>query len=518
MNVIVDNSCPPGQNCGGNNTQLNTTGAEGILNVTQGPVSNTVLYVGQSMVPVLSVRAQAQNSDIAIQRITVDLGTNTTIYNKIISKLYVTDGTNVLASVPLNPSTVVQNGNDYIVTIGGFSSVVPVNTYKDFVIKADLFPAIDSTYRNQSWTVMLSNNNPVRGVDQAGIDQYGGSSSISQSFTINASLTDNSIANLSTDPASPQTTSVPVTDTTNGQISQLPVFIFDVGAQNDTLHLHQVQVTFATSSANGAPANANITAAYLYQGSTPISSASVSATGVATFTNIVDNTPGATIPVNTSVAYTIKVDATNVTAGSLTVTPTLNTTNTTIYNSIDATPNAKNGSAVGFATTILGKGPVFALANTPVATVSGTNQSGNTQSTSTITATFNVNLQAVGSAVYFGNQASTSPMFTFKVFNGAGTDVTSTLVSTSSGFIIPNTVVTAGMPSGSFYVSQNNSTQIANVTFQFAGKNSAGSPLTAGPYSVEIAGITYSVDNGATHTTTTYMDGLSAWRTNGVNP
>jgi hypothetical protein len=467
----------------------------------------------------LTVRAQAQNSDIAIQRITLNLGSNTTIYNKIYTKFYVEDSTGaVLATVPLNSSTVVQSGNNYLLTITGFTSVVPKNTYKDFTIAADLYSAIDTTYRNNSYSISLYTQG-VRGVDGAGIDQYAGDSTVSQSITINASLTDNSIANVSSNTNTPQTNSYPVTDTTNGQYQYLPVLIFDIGAQNDSLHIHQVAVNFATSSANGAPANANVTAAYLYQGSTLISSANISNTGVATFSNITDGTAGASIPVNTTVSYTVKITATNVTAGSMTITPSLNTGSTIIYNSIDANVNTFNGSAPGFASTVLGKGPAFSLAGAPVIGITGSNVSGTgSNSSSTVTATFNVNVQAVGANVYFGNQASTSPMFTFKVFNGAGTDVTSTLQGVSTGFIIPSSgVITVGVPSGSFYVPQQNSAQIANVTYKFDGKIS-GQNLTAGPYSVEIAGITYSIDNGTTHTTTTYMDGQSTWRTPGQNP
>ena len=139
-------NCPAGYTCTSNTSgTITTPGVEGILSVTAGPISNTVVNVGQTMVPVLTVRAQAQTSDIAIQRITVDLGTDTNIYNKLFSKLYVVDSSNnVLASTDLNSSTVVQSGSDYLVTMTGFNTVVPKGTYKDITIKADLYSSIDS--------------------------------------------------------------------------------------------------------------------------------------------------------------------------------------------------------------------------------------------------------------------------------------------------------------------------------------------------------------------------------------
>jgi hypothetical protein len=524
-NNVVAPVCPLGYTCvsntpgaaliTGTNGTITTPGVEGILTVTQGPISNTVVNVGQTQVPVLAIRAQAQNSDIAIQRITLNLGTNTKIYNKIYSTLYVTTGGTVIATIPLNSSTVVQNGSNYDVTLSGFSSVVSKGTYKDFVIKADVYSAIDSGNRPGPYTIALESTNPVRGIDGAGITQYGGGPTVSQSISINASLADNSIANVSSNSATPQTNSIPVTDTTNGQYLQLPVLTFDVGAQNDSLHLHQVQVAI------GGTGTGTTSAAYLYQGSTQVSSASVTG-GVATFSNIVDGTPGASIPVNTTVTYTVKVDVTGVTLGSLTVIPSLvvGSSNTIIYNSQDSTVNTFNGSAPGFTTTVLGKGPAFALASAPTISVSGTNQSGSTNSTSTVTATFNLNIQAVGSNVYLSSQASsTNKMFIFKVFNGAGSDVTSNLVNPSSGFIIPSAgVIVVNQPANSFYVPQQNSAQIGNVTFQFAGKDNTGTPLTAGPYSVEIQQINWSASAAGVATSTTVFDGLSAWRTGGINP
>ena len=67
-----------------------------------------------------------------------------------------------------------------------------------------------------------------------------------QTLTINPSLVDNAQANISLDASSPLANSVPVTDTTNNQYLGLPVLVFDVNAQNDTLHLHDVKVSFVT--------------------------------------------------------------------------------------------------------------------------------------------------------------------------------------------------------------------------------------------------------------------------------
>ncbi len=494
-------------------TGITTPGAEGILSITQGPISTSVVNVGQTQAPVLTVRAQAQNSDIAVQRITVDVGSSTTIYNKIYSQFYVTDGTNVLATVPLNSTTVVQSGTDYVVNLTGFNILVPKNTYKDIVIKADLFSSIDSNYIASPYVLSVMSNG-VRGIDGAGIDQYGPTGSISQTITINPSLTDNAQANLSADPSTPLTNTQAVTDTTNNQYLGLPVLLFDINAQNDSLHIHNLTVRFTSN------ATSTLTAAYLYQGSTPIQSASInSSNGTAVFNNIPDNTAAAVVALNSTQPFTVRADVTNVGVTPTTVTATINSGDLVAYNSLDENAIV-NGSAVGNTQTVVGKGPQYTLSSTPTIAVNGSNSSGTSLSTSTITATFNVNVKAVGSNVYFNDQTTATPMFTFKVFDAAGNNVSATIDATSSGFIIPNGsgVVTSGQPNHTFYIPQSNSATIGPVTFSFAGKH-ANNNLTNGPYSVEISGINSSITSPTSgFTLTTYMDGLSTWRTNGVNP
>ncbi|MDE1967101.1 MAG: peptidoglycan-binding protein, partial [Patescibacteria group bacterium] len=233
-------------------TGITTPGVPGIMSVTSGPISSSVLNVGQQNAPVMTVRITAQYSDIDVQSLTVDLGPNTAIYNKVFNSLMVTDGTNVLATQALNSSTVVQSGSDYVVGIAGFHFIVPKGTYKDLVIKANLNTSIDSSYvaggSNVPGTVSIAggtNNltgwgvavaaNSLRGVDGAGLNLYGPTTAIVQALTINKSLVDNAQANVSLDPASPLVSAVPVTDTTNNQYLGLPVLTFDVNAQNDTL-------------------------------------------------------------------------------------------------------------------------------------------------------------------------------------------------------------------------------------------------------------------------------------------
>ncbi len=103
-------------------------------------------------------------------------------------------------------------------------------------------------------------------------------------------------ASLSVDASNPPTVTVAVSDTTNGQYLALPILTFDINSQTmAALKAASVQVTSSRISA--------VTAAYLYQGSNLIASASVSG-GVASFSNI----NGVKLQTNTATPFTVKVD------------------------------------------------------------------------------------------------------------------------------------------------------------------------------------------------------------------
>ncbi|MBU6232430.1 peptidoglycan-binding protein [Patescibacteria group bacterium] len=506
-------------------TGITTPGVPGIMSVTSGPISSSVLNVGQQNAPVMTVRITAQYSDIDVQSLTVDLGPNTAIYNKVFNSLMVTDGTNVLATQALNSSTVVQSGSDYVVGIAGFHFIVPKGTYKDLVIKANLNTSIDSSYvaggSNVPGTVSIAggtNNltgwgvavaaNSLRGVDGAGLNLYGPTTAIVQALTINKSLVDNAQANVSLDPASPLVSAVPVTDTTNNQYLGLPVLTFDVNAQNDTLHLHEVKVHIYTSGTG------SVGAAYLYQGSTQITSASISG-GVADFTNITDGTNGASIPVNTTVPFTVKVDATGVSSATdpliiTTGVATSSSSDLVVYNSIDG--NAKiSGSATGNQQTVLNSGPAMSLAGAPTITMTDITPGGASVTTHKYTATFNLNIQAVGGPVMIGLPASTTAA-------GASFGTTSTGInlaqaydnSTASSTIAlvanysqpSNTTLSAD--GTSFTISQNQSVSLP-VQYSFTTTNVGDN------YAVQMQGVN-TVSNGAA-LFLNFMKNQTAWRT-----
>ena len=488
---------------------------EGIMTISAGPISNSVLNVGQQKAPVLTVRVQEQNSDIAIKRIQVDLGTNTTIYNKIFQNLYVIDAStgSVIATTPLNSSTVIQSGSDYITNIAIPDFVVKAGTQHDLTIAADVYSSVDSTYRTgHTYTVSVQGSG-VRGTDGSGTDQYGPTGAITgPTLTLNQSLVDNAQANVSLDASSPLANQVPVTDTTNGQYLQLPVLVFGINAQNDAIHLHDVVATI-TSVQNGVSAGL-VTAAYLYQGSTAVASAAVTLvsgnTYVAHFVNITDGTQGATIPVNSTLPYTIKVDVTNVLTGNVAVTTSVNASNIIFYNSQDESVTSGNasGAATGNTQTVVAKGAQFSLTSSNLTkSVGGTDTNGN--STTTYSGTFNLNVTAQGSDLTFGLVGTTTPSFGTTTSNVAiyknGVSIGSP--AASYGLNVNYSAPTnATLVSGGFTISRGNTVSIP-VTYTFQVAN----PGT-NTYALQLEGVNVVSSLGGQ--LVNFMQDLPSWRTN----
>lgn len=173
--------------------------------------------------------------------------------------------------------------------------------------KAEEQAKIDATVKAELEKQALQNtinNTGVGGVNTSGDNRTAGeiTQEKANQNTSNKSLqtTSSATASIYTDLKNPSSAS--------GIVTMIPVIIFDVRGQNDTLHLHSLTVHFNVSgTAQNVSGTAQITNAYLYQGNTtPISSALVSG-NTATFL-IPDNTTGANFGANIPSQFTVKVD------------------------------------------------------------------------------------------------------------------------------------------------------------------------------------------------------------------
>jgi peptidoglycan hydrolase-like protein with peptidoglycan-binding domain len=291
--VPVGFVCPAGYSCTANpgttpvvvnpgTAGITTPGVEGTLAATQtnsGLVSTA--YEGDSMIGILGVKLDAKNSDISVQRVKLALGTDTKIYNKIFSKIYVTDGTNVLASADLNSSTVIKDAGTYYITIAGFNYVIPKNSSKNIVVKADVRSTVDSVDLG-SYTVTFAASG-VRGVDGAGIDQYAAGTSISRSTTVSASLSDSATLKISTNSSTVKSADVvAAAGSAENEYDRLTVLSFDLKAEKDNVKITDLSIDVTKNGTGAATASTSV---YLYDGSTELDSSPV-VNGTATFPDI----------------------------------------------------------------------------------------------------------------------------------------------------------------------------------------------------------------------------------------
>jgi len=516
----------------GTTTGITTPGVEGTITASVNPTpgAGTKVYEGDSRKVVMGIKLEAKLSDIKIERVKLDLDAVTVnndndFYDDIASRIYIMDGSTVLASMDLNSSTVVKDGSDYFVTVAGMSFIVPKGTIKVLDVAIDAQANFDSTFNTDSWTVGIPVDG-VRGIDGAGISQYSPSTAFTRSFTSEADLSDSATLQISTNTGTVKAnTVIAAQGSSENEYDGLEILKFDAKAEDDDVTITDLVVDITRG---GVTTTATATTAYVYDGSTLVGSATVVGTSAtvmtATFTDI-----DYVVPMDTTKVFTVKLDIDSAAAAAVTFLVDIDTADVTAENSAgDAI--TESGSATGNTLTIHSKGPQFTLvsksiskSSTPNQAASSTDSSLGTIATSTMTASFSVKVKAVGGDVTFGGVASATPSFGssttyFQVYqNGAALGGSSLLVASSTAYSTPSSgVVTSGIGTNSFKLQENNEVTI-DVSFLAEGRTKAGVLVTTGSYAIGLEGITWSVDDGASTVTTSFMDGDLDWRTSTVS-
>lgn len=492
---------------------ITTTGVEGTLSVTSSAAGlASTVYEGDQKVAILGAKVEAKDSDISIQRVKLNLGTSTRIYNKLYSKFYVTDGSNVLASVDLNSNTVVKDGSTYYITIAGFNYVVKKGETKSLVIKADVYGTVDSsdvtTLNTGSNSQVSFANDGVRGIDGAGIDQYSPATGFGRTVTVSAELAQNATLSISTNTGTVQSGDVVAKDgSSENELDKLTLLSFDVKAEKDSVKITDLNIGVAKAGSGGATASTTV---YLYDGSTELDSASVSA-GTAVFNDL-----DYTVSKDSVKTLTVKADVRNANGTVSQLSATASSTGVTAENSKGDSVTV-SGSATGETMYVRNVGPVFTLVSKTISKSATASQS-NT-STSTGEAVFTLKIKAVGGDIHFGTTASGTPMVGtsttfFKVYkNGTALAVGDAdfLVASSTAYDTPSSGVTTSGLTNSFNLQENNEITVP-VTVRFEGRTAAGSLVGGGSYAVGLEGIKWNGTN-----TSNFMAGDTDWRTSTIS-
>jgi len=509
---------------------ITTPGVEGTITASESSsgVKSTV-YEGDDMVAILGLKLEAKSSDMAFQRLKLDLddtgsaANDPMVYNKLFKKIYVTDESgNVLASSDLNSSTVVKDGSDYFITLSGFSYVIPKGTSKIVLVKVDVYDTIDSTdlvVATHSPTVAVAANG-VRAIDGAGIDQYSGTTAISANPVVSADLTDSATLTLSVNSSTPKKGDVVCTSgSAENECDLLPLLVFDMKAEKDSVLVTDlnIQVDKANTSAAGATASTSV---YLYEGSTQLAAATMGTLGTTVFSDF-----DYTVPKDATKTLTVKVDIRNADVVRAGFTAAASSSGVTDENSKgDAVTDS--GTATGNQIGVTSIGPVFTLVSKTITTsgVPQENAAATGLSTSTLTATFNINVKAVGAPLVFGTNQSTSTTGAFvssttgfAVYRNGSVDATLSSNATSTSINFPSTC-SVGTLTNSCTLAENAEVTVP-VSFQLQGRATDSTVFTSGLYAIGIARLNWVVDQttGRGTYSTTFMSGETDWRTSDVS-
>ena len=514
----------PGSTVGSGSTSggvITTPGIEGTITVSKNPspASGVKLYEGDSKKGVLGIKLEAKTSDIKIERIKLDLdetgdtATNdAAFYNKVAQKVYILDGSTVLASADLSSSTVVEESNEISITLAGMSFVVPKDTTRVLTVALDAKSSWDSTYDSDTWTVGLATDG-VRGVDGAGVNQYGPSASgvFTNSFTSEGELLDSSTLAVSTASNTPVAAEVIASQgTAEDELDGLELLKFNVRAEKDDATITDAIVTITRSSDDTA--NATSTTAYIYDGSTLVGSATVvgtSATAMsATFTDI-----DYVVLQNVTKTLTVKVDIDDAAATAQTFIASIAATTGLTVERSNGDAVSESGSATGETISVRNAGPQFTLKSASVGYTAA--QGGVAAATSTGSATFVVNIKALGGDVRFGTQAAST---TFDVVTYKGGVLTAFANASTTNFITPSSgVTTSGLLSTDAFMLAENQDVDVTVEVIFPGRLSTGALLATDAYAFAIQDIDWSLASTPySLQSSDFMAGKTSWRTSSV--
>lgn len=510
---------------------VTTNGVEGSLSVTLNPTpaSGITVREGDSKIPVVGIKMDAKLSDIKVERVKIDLGTSSSIYNKQLTNIYLLDGSTVVSQSALNSSTVVKEGTKYYITLTGFGVVVPKDSSKVLTVAIDVNGSVGSSYVDSNGIITIDiPANGVRGIDGAGLNQYGPSSAFGESnnITVASSLSTSATLSVAADASTPASGMIIANDgSNNNQKDGVTLLNFTARAEKDNVLIHSIPVRVVVSGSG-----ATVPTIYLYDGSTLLSSASLSSSGAAgTYTATFGSSTNIeyTIPANTTKVLTIKGDIRNANGTDVSATASLSSTdvdNISSENSQGDTlaDSATSGSATGNALHFVYKGPQFTLVSKSVTKSSTASQSNS--STSTVEGDFQLQITAVGGNVTFSNvlgapstnaygTAAGKQGFLFGIYQG-GSLTTLGVASTTSFGSVPSALVTSGV-SGEYVLPQNQTVTLP-LTYLFEGRKAAdGSLVSTNSYAVGLEGFAWGIDGAAT-TSSTFTSGLSDWRTNTV--
>ncbi len=508
----------PGTTIGGTVGVITTPGVEGTLTVSRAasPASGNKLYEGASKVPVLGIELEAKTSDIKVERVKLDLdgsspNSDQDLYRKIAQKVYIMDGSTVLGSMDLSSDTVVEDGSDRFITVSGLSFVVPKNTKKVLTVALDARSNWDSAFDTDSWTIGVPADG-VRGVDGAGVNQYGPSTGFTNSFTSEGELADSATLSVSTNSGTVQDMVVIASSgSSENEKDGVELLKADFRAEKDAVTITDLVVDITRTGGTSA----TTTTGYLYDGSTLIDSDSIDTD---THTGFTFDDIDFVVSKDSTKTLTVKVDIDSANGTASVFTADIDAADVSAENS-NGTSVTATGSAQGESITVRNVGLEYTLVSKNVTYTAGGAFAG---ATSTAKADFVLRIKAIGAPIEFGDAASTTYALaeqdstlaageSFVIYRGGA--AVNPDVSSSTSITIPSGVTAAG--TNSWLLGEGNSVDLPISFVMETRDDDSYALITTGAYAFGLERLNW-LSSVTGRQTDTFMAGNSAWRTSTV--
>lgn len=448
-----------------------------------GSISNEDLDEGDSQAEVLGVEFDAEDSNMTIDRVDVDLeatdvsgGQSDRLDRYFDSVSLWLDGKK-LAEV--DADEVDEDSDVYSIRFSGLNGVVKDGDTGELVVAVDVVSNLDGDDADAEWTVTIPEDG-IRATDTKGIsDTYFGDA-FEETFTV-GEATPGSLTVSEAD-SNPDAMDVEVDDEDN--TDGVTMLVFELEAEDQDVTVNEIPVTLAVSA--GGVSN-TFNRVSLYQGSTLLDSKSVGASGTTTTFDDLD----ITIDADDSETFTIKADINDTGTGFAAGQYASTSITSTNADNIDAEDEAGDsltasdisGSASGNNMTFRTEG-----ADLDLTSITESNNSDATPDLGTFTFKFKVT--AFGDDIYL-SASSTSGETNAVVYTLTGATVSSSTLTSTADEV--------SATSGTAYKVNEGDTE----EFTFTVIANGNSSFT----DVEVTGIKWGLsENDTTDNTTTVED------------
>lgn len=352
------------------------------------PGSGVVVKEGQSG-DVLGVKVISRNASANVQRVRFDL-TSSKLPTRIFSSFELYDGSTRVASV---------SAGDYVRTAStvyqynfvGLNVNVPANSEKVLTVRAVVNPVVDSSDIG-SFTVEVKNGY-VRAVDNSGVQHTPDvTGTVARTFNVEKAVPTNVAVTVYRDQNSPRSNNFAAD--LNRDVKNVELLRFVVRADNDTLKIQKVQGTLATSSSGVE----SVSAIRLLDASGNEVAAVANPTSSVSFEAFDFNTPLATVNKDQTAVFRVVADV-RVDSGLVTTTAATVQFTVTSVEAEDSLGNSVSAPSL----TVAGDTMYLYRVAAPrweVTSATAATSKPQGQATTTLTATFVVNLTALGGDVY----------------------------------------------------------------------------------------------------------------------